>query len=371
MRVAYALCLVSLCLGLQRSAAADAASDRFDAAIALEGVDRAKEAAEQLERFAHELPTHTLAPDALAEAATLWEGRLHDPARALLAWTVLATQYPESRSAHRALAHTAGLQRMLAGGGDPQAIGEFQRMLDDAGVPVSDAARTRVREFLAAHPAFALADQGLYWLGQAAEDRKLDEEALRLYAEAAQLPGEYAPRAARARAELLLRRARLVEAQQAFDGLARFPDSVSRAAVIAGRAAIVVQRQRRMLALGLALALVLWALAMLLLARRALWPPPIELRFFLPVAVVFSLAAASEHRAIAGTVVLIAVGGSLVVWLAGAAQRALMARGARVSARLAIGVLAAAAIVAIASLAIHANAMEDVVKETLRTGPER
>jgi len=368
-RIALVMSVLALSIAVARAEPEhNADTNRFDAAIALEGIGRPRDAATALEAFARDEPKHALAADALAEAATLWEGRLHDPARALAAWSELAEKYPQSRSAHRAGERSAALARVLAGG-DANAIGEFQQLLDDAGTPVSAAARDKVIAFLAAHPGFALADQGLYWLGQSAEERGLDREALGHYAEAVRSGGEYAPRAARSRAELFLRRNELDAARTAFDELARFPDPVSRAAMEAGRAAIVIHAERSAISGGLALALGVWVFVMLALGRRQLWPPPVELRFFLPIAVVFSLAAASEHRSIAGTVVLIALGGSLVVWLAGAAQRAL--RDAATWKRLGVGVFAAGAIVAVATLAIHANGMEDLVKETLRTGPER
>jgi TolA-binding protein len=369
-RAVGALTLVLALAGGARPADAepDPLAARFDAAIALEGQGKLAEAVDALEAFTWAHADHPLAPDALAEAAALLEGRLHDPARALADWRALAERFPQSRGARRAVVRRGELERLLAGGTDAHALGEYQRLIDEAGVPARPEARAAVRAFLAAHPGFPLTGAGRYWLGQTAEQSSADDEALGDYDAAIALGGEAAARAARAKGELLLRLGRLREAGAAFDALASYGDAASQQARAVGTAAVSAQRTRARWASFALVALVLAWLAGALLARRALWPPPLEVRFFLPVAILFGAAALSEHRAIARTVAIIGLGSSIALWIAGALRARL---GERVLGKLALAVGAGAAVVAVTYLAVYWNGLTDLVLETWRAGPDR
>jgi TolA-binding protein len=361
--------LLALSGGVQHAGAEpDPIAARFDAAIALEGQGKFAEAVDALDAFAHEHADHPLAPDALAEVASLAESRLHDPARALTAWRALAEHYPHSRGARRAVVRRAELERLLGGGTDAHALGEYQRLIDEAGVPARAEARAAVRAFLAAHPGFPLTGAGQYWLGQTAEQSSANEEALRDYEAAIALGGEAAPRAARAKGELLLRLGRLREAGAAFDALAAYSDAASQQARAAGTAAVRAQRARARWASFALIALVLAWVGGALWARRALWPPPLEVRFFIPVALLFGAAALSEHRAIARTVGIIGLGSSIALWIAGALRARL---GERILGKLVLALSAGAAVVAVSYLAVYWNGLTDLVLETWRAGPDR
>jgi TolA-binding protein len=358
-----------LLLGLLTPARAEVEGDsaRFDAAIALEGKGDLTAAVGALEAFARELPDHALAPDALAEAASLCEGRLHDPARALADWRLLADRYPQSRGARRAVLRKTELEALIGGGADPRALGAYQQLIDEAGSPARPEARAAVRAFLDAHPDFPLRDAGLYWLGHTAEQLSHDEEAIADYDAAIAIGKSAAPRAARAKMELLLRLGRLDEARAALAVLSRYGDPVSRQAYVAGTEAVRAVTARARWATTALVALLIWALGMAALARRALWPPPREARFFVPVGLLFAIAALSEHRAIARTVIEIAIGATAILWLSGSARQ----RPRGFFATLAIALSTALAIVALTYAAVHWNGLIDLVLETWRSGPDR
>jgi tetratricopeptide (TPR) repeat protein len=340
---------------------------RFEAAIALEGHGRWEDAARALESFAREHPEHALAPDALAEAAGLRESRLYQPARALELWTQIETLYPSSRSARRAALRSAELKRALRAGVDEAA--SFDRIIGEGGVPPRRDARQQMSSFLAAHPHFPLGDRGLVWLGQAAEAAGERDEALARYAEAVSEHGPERASAARARADLLLRLGRLNEAQAAYASLGGLPDPVARLAHDEGLAAVRRAARRRALAQASACVLALFTIVALVLGRRRLLPLALEVRFFAPVAVLFSLISLRKGGMPARAITFMALGSALVLWLAGAARLALRAHSQWI--RLALALSTMVAIAAVADLAIYASKLTDFVLQTMQYGPDR
>lgn len=99
---------------------------------------------------------------------------------------------------------------------------------------------------------------------------------------------------------------------------------------------------------------------------------PLELLYYLPVALLFVAAALTENRAIGLATSAIAVGGAIVVWLTSLGLSARLASGP-LSPLQRAGRIAAVtlAVVALMFLAVQATGLTDVVLETLRTGPER
>jgi hypothetical protein len=90
-------------------------------------------------------------------------------------------------------------------------------------------------------------------------------------------------------------------------------------------------------------------------------------RYFVPVALVFAFASWTEHRAIGRAISLIAVGGTGLIWLGAATQKATRAGWARVLLAVATAVMLAG----LAYLAIYWNGLIDLVIETWKAGPDR
>jgi hypothetical protein len=121
-----------------------------------------------------------------------------------------------------------------------------------------------------------------------------------------------------------------------------------------------------------ALFLLAFLLLQLLAGRKTLRIPPFEALYYIPVALLFVAAAATENRMIGWATSVIAVGGALIVWLSAAASAARLARGPMaLGERLWRAALCALAVLALTWLAIVTTGLADIVLETLRAGPER
>ncbi len=362
MRVLAALVLAWTLAG---SARADD-GDRFEAAIALEGQGKLAEAAVALRAYANTATDDGLAADALAEAAGLYESRLYDPAAALACWKLLVDRHPEGRAAPRARARVAALQREVAGvsDGDIASLGAFTRLLDETPRPPSREARVAVMRFVEANRQLHLACRAHEWLGHAAEESGAFDEAVREY-EAARHDGDAstAARALRAEAELQLRRGKLAAATTLYDALDRSTDLVAKLAAEDGRAGLVHARRLRRISEAAIAWLVLFVTLVGWRGRKTLWPPPTEVRFIAPVALLFVVGAISRNRAIVAAVGIISAGSVVLLWLAGAAQNT----------RRSV-LTALASVVAVAALAFVVVRMTDLtqlVVETVTMGPDR
>jgi tetratricopeptide (TPR) repeat protein len=343
----------------------------FEAATNLEAKGDFQGAARALEALAQAHPDDPFADDALFEAAVLAEERLADPARAAKLFTQVAEKYPSSRLARRARARADFLGSSLKSGAGP--LVEYQEIVNGAARRPVDESIARMEKLLVANPDFALADRALYWLGGALADQKRSADALARYQELERRfpSSEWAVRAKKSRGELLLRAGKLADARRLFEELAGSSDPLARALAEEGLQIARSSIRRRALSwvCGIYLALFLIGHAVVLWRKRKDLKVPAEVLFYIPIAVIFSLAAATENRSIGWATFAIALGGAAVVY---ATSSSFAVRDKLTALRGALGVaLAAGAVFAVVFLAIQSNQLTDLVIETFRMGPER
>lgn len=327
-------------------------------------------AAAALEALAERSPGGDWAADALLEAAQLAEERLGRPDHALALYERLLGRYPSSRLALRAWARRDFLRGSLATGVGP--LAEYQEILNGYARRPRAESIARMERLLAAHPDFARADRATLWLAEAAAQDERWDEADRRYLEVMRRwPGKpAAAEAAEGHATALLGRGDVLAARRAWAALAASPDPTVAAA--GARGLDLTRRALGRLALFFAaLAYVVGYIALQAWrAGRALGRAPLELRFFVPVAVVFVLASLGAQREATAALAITAVGGALVIWTGAAALRRRLTEAGRVR-RLVHGLGAALAVAAVFYCALHTAALTDFVVETLRAGPER
>ncbi len=347
---------------------------QFAAATALEARGQFAAAADALEKLGHAQPRDSFAPDALFEAAVVSEERLSDPARARRLYEEVATKYPSSRLSRRAQTRADFLARSLTTGEEPLRV--YDDILTGAAARPRAESRARMEQLLQKWPDFALADRALFWLGQRlAEDHRW-KEAMARYAELERRfpSSEWALRAKKARADILLSRGHPFEARAIYRDLVAHGDAVARSAGHEGLADSVSWIAR---AIGVVVC-VLYLIAFAWLHVRAVVPRarlrrvPLELLYYAPVAVLFVAAAVTENRAIGLATAGIAVGGAAIVWitslgLASRLDRGPLSRAARLGRVAAV----ALAVIALVFLAVQATGLTDIVLETFRSGPER
>jgi len=338
----------------------------FQAATELGRAGRHAEAAAAYETVARDFPDDELADDALAEAAQLHEEKLDDPEGALRLYTLLTERYPHSRLSRRAGNRAAFLRASLAAGPEPLRI--YNQVVQGYARRPHAESIARMEDLVRRFPRFPLLGQALFWLGQAYQQERRWDDALRAYSEVqARLPqSEWAARAQKGIGDLWLERGQYARARAAFEALAaRGPEWVS--AAEAGRAAVRGARWRRDLEWACGAVFALFVLGYGLRARRV--RPltfPLELKYYLPVAAAFVLAAATEHRAILRATSMLAGAGALIVFLVGQGRL----RG-RTGARALHVIAITAAVAAIFVLAVQSQHLTDMMLETLRAGAER
>jgi TolA-binding protein len=366
--------LLTLILLLAPDGGAGGAQKAFEAATALEGAGNFKAAAEALEKLARDQPADPYADDALFEAAVLSEERLSDPARAARLYEEVATKYPASRLARRARARADFLGASLKTGEAP--LKEYQEILGGhANRPQAESV-ARMEKLLRDHPDFAVADRALYWLGTSYVELRRDPDAVARFLELERRfpTGEWAARAKKSRADLMLRTGHPLEAREIYQALGQHRDLLARAASEEGLAA-VRSAIRRLVAFVVSILYLLgffavhgWALRKV--DRR--FRIPSEVWFYLPVAALFVLAGATENGSIALATGAIAIGGGLVVWASTAVNSARLAA-APLGLRARIARLGAAglAVLCVTYLSVQSTGLTDLIVETLKNGPER
>ena len=360
-----------------------AARAAFDTAMDLVGRDDATAAA-RLESLADADPGGEYADDALVEAAQLLEEKLGHPDRARDLYARLLSRSPHSRLALRARARLDFLESSLGTGAAPLAA--YQRILYGfSGRPPAESAKM-MEDLLAAHPDFSLADKALLWLANLDAREGKSDPAERRYLE---IERRFPTRegwalARKGRADLALAGGHPWRARALYQSILDSPDSAHRPAGDAARAglrlAATAIRRAVLFAASLAwlIAFFAWALlrARVLHAdtpnipgspRRTLFPLPTELLFYLPVAALFVLCAATENRSIAIATSLIATGGAAILLLTIRAS----ARAATLGNRLLFACAVACAVLALTYAALYGTSLLDFVVETLRSGPER
>jgi hypothetical protein len=176
-------------------------------------------------------------------------------------------------------------------------------------------------------------------------------------------------RAKKARADVLLRLGRAAEARPLYEELTRASDPIARAGGNEGLEAVAATRLRRIL-IAAALAWMLLFVGFHVYAgRKQLWPVPVELIYYLPVAALFVLAGATENTQIALATGGIALGGAIITWAAAAGTRA---RGTLSTVERLLRALALmTAVLALAYVSITWSGLGDLVVETFKAGPER
>jgi outer membrane protein assembly factor BamD (BamD/ComL family) len=342
----------------------------FEAATAREGRGDYAGAAAALEKLAQEQPQSTYADDALFEAAVVAEEHLSDPARAARLYDQLAKQYPTSRLARRARTRADFLLSSLKTGEAP--LREYENILHEYARRPPSESLARMDKLLREHPDFALADRALYWMGTTEAEQQHDDRAIARFLEVEQRfpASEWAGRAKKARADILLRTGHAAEARRVYEELGRSTDLLARAASQEGLTA-VRSSVHRVIVLWVAIAyFALFLSGNLVILRRlhAGFTVPTEVWFYLPVALVFVAAAATENGAIALATAGIALGGGIVVWLVCALLRA---RPGHWPARISELAASTLAVVSVMYIAVQTTGLTDLVLETLRSGPER
>jgi hypothetical protein len=234
-----------------------------------------------------------------------------------------------------------------------------------------------MERLIAAHPDFAHADRARLWLAENALQADDPVTAERYYRQVEEhAPGTATAREATlGRATALLAQGRPLAARDLYQALLRAPEAATRAAAGRGLATAEQQLLRQAGFIAALLYLLGYLGAQLWAARGGLWPLPLELKFYLPVASLFLLAALSARDSVLPALALIACGGALVTWLAGAASRRALLQGAPRTIALRSATLRlvtmALAILALAYAALHATHLVDFLIETLRYGPDR
>jgi outer membrane protein assembly factor BamD (BamD/ComL family) len=373
--VVAAVAAVVACAGVARAEATPSPTQqRFAAATALEAKGQFADAAAALERLGHEQPNDSFAPDALFEAAVVAEERLSDPTRARRLYDEVATKYPSSRLSRRARTRADFLARSLTTGEEP--LREYDDIIGGAANRPRADSRARMEALLKKWPAFALADRALFWLGQRlAEERRWNEAMARFSELEEHFPSsEWALRAKKSRADILLSRGHPFLARAIYRELIAHGDAVARSAGHEGLSDSVawIARAIAVVVCVLYLLVFAWLQVRAVVPRARLRRVPLELLYYLPVAVLFVAAALTENRAFGLATSVIAVGGAGVVWLtslgyAARLERGPMTAGARAG-RIAAVTLA---IFALVFLAVQVTGLTDIVIETFRSGPER
>jgi TolA-binding protein len=372
-RAALAIALV-LAGSVARAEPQTASQREFEAATALEARGQFREAATALEKLARDKPTDSFAADALYEAAVVSEERLSDPAHARALYDEVATKYASSRLSRRARTRADFLGRSLSTGEEP--LREYDAILGGAAQRPPAESRARMEALLQKWPSFALADRALFWLGQRlAEERRWAEAQAKLLEIERRFPAsEWALRAKKARADIILSRGHPFVARALYRQLQASSDAVARSAGNEGMSDSTSWIVRAILVAVSIAYLFGFAVAHLrtVQPRARLRRVPIELLYYAPVAALFVIAALTENRAIGLATTGIAIGGAIVVWLTSLAFAARLERGPMsLGARAGRAAAVVVAVCALGFLAVQATGLTDIVVETFRAGPER
>jgi TolA-binding protein len=350
-------------IALLVAAAVASQQDAFYAAAALEGSGQAARAAAAFEQLAHDHPDDDLADDALLEAARMHEERLGDPTGALRLYDELVTRYPASRLARRAAGRVDFLRANI--GDDPTALRDYQDIIANYPLRAHDDSCARMQKLLLLHPAFPLAAQATFWLGQARQQDQHFDDALAAYDEILRRwpRTEWAPRAEKAIGDVWLTRGSFARARRAYDVLGARGGSSAEVAEY-GRQAVHAAELRWGIwwLCTVVLAGFVVGYGSVIVRRRTRPAVPLELKYYLPVGGMFVAAGATEHIAVFRATTIIALGGAVVTFLLG--QRP-------PGRRLWHGLAAALAVAAVFVLAVESQHLGDMVIETWKTGVER
>lgn len=352
---------------------------RFEAALRLftagNKPDAASAAAAALEQLARELPADEIAPEALFEAAQLNDEQLGRPDQAERLYEALLRGYPSSRLIRRAESRLGQLREGLRTG--TSALIRFQRIIR-ATAEGSAERIAQLSALLRERPEFALADQTLYLLGSAQLRAGQDEAAAGSFATLfSRFPAsEWAAHGHKAQADALIAKGRCETARLHLRALGERRGTVwVRAAEEGLQQCSLLERRRVWSQLALAYLAVLCG-GLLFRARRTLWPPPLEVYYYAPVAgflVLVSLGVKGGLYLL--PVLLLAGSGAALSWLGAAAARRAVQHKRRGAARRALQVTAgllwrALAVAAICYLVVDSQGLFELLIETVRNGAD-
>ncbi len=336
------------------------------------------------EALARAAPAGRWADDALAEAAAIAE-RQGDLAAARALWRQVSEQYPDGTPGRRAGPRLAALETAGGRGGQWDAVAAAHGRLERAAAAAEDptASLRELETVLDGNPEYPRWFAAALWLGESwarVGERTRAGRWLERALGAARDPAERF-RAGFARADLLTEQGAFAAADAAYRRLVP-PDALAVAAVVDARADLAWARTRWWLAIAARVALALCGLvAMIALRRRAgswraaaraLWPPPIEALFLVPVALVLGLIAETGNQLAARGIQTILAGALAITWLSGAALAQARRRGRPGAVTIAIHV--SLVVLATSSLCYAAVAHEqllDLLIETWHRGHER
>jgi len=334
-----------------------------------------------LEALAASAPDGRWADDALGEAASIAE-RQGDLAGARALWKQLLERHPDSRLARRATARLAELT--AAGGSDGRwdaAAAEHDRLVRAAaGAADPQPHLAALGVLLDRNRGYPRESAAALWLGDAWARIGAHGRALPWYerAEAAATSDLERFRAGLARAGLWTvtgehdRAERQLRALVPPDDLARLAlaDALEDLDTARAHARWGLVARVTLAACALVALLTLWRRAGSLRgAVRALWPPPLEVVYLVPVALVLGVVAESGNLLAARAAQLVLAGAVAITWLSGAGLELARRKGA-IPARVIVlhaGVAALATIALVYSAVMHEQLIE-VLIETWRRG---
>lgn len=366
-------------------AAADPAREAADQAAFTEatrklGAGDLPGARAALEALAAASPAGRWADDALAEAAGIAE-RQGDLAGARALWGRLLADHPESRLARRAAARHAELTTAGGAGGEWDAVAAaHDRLTRAAAAEDPQPALHELGALLERSQGYPRWFTAALWLGDAWVRAGERDRAHAWYerAAAAATTDLERFRAGLARAQLWAASGEHDRAERALRALAP-PDSLARLAVDDALDELATARLRGRLALAAKVVLAVCALLALAAIRRragsaaaglrALWPPPMEVRYLVPVAVVLALVARTGNLLAARAVDMILVGAVAISWLSGTGLDLARRRGGPTRVQIALhAVVAAVAVVAVLYAAVMHEELLDLLVETWSQG---
>jgi hypothetical protein len=359
--------------------AADHGKASFYAAMAMRAGGNLEGTVERLLAMADAHPADPFADDALAAAAELLHRRLHRPDAARAVYLRLEREHPLSRHARRAQLARESLEAFGAGAGGAAQTALAALLRIQGAAELSDSDReTALAKHLEAHPSFVGASQVRLMLAEVRRRLgQLDAAAEALGPVVADgSAGDAATRAHRILGDLALDRGDTAGARASFTRLLESPEPATRRGAEELLARVETAELTSLLgavALGF---LVLVALALVGLGRlwrrpaAVLWPPPVEVRFLLPVLLAVALLAGAQPGAsrLLGILAIIGGGTLCFLWLAAAwLERAAAPRGARWG----FPFIAALVVIGLCFVAIRGHGLTGVVAHTLADGPER
>ena len=333
-----------------------------------------------LEALAATAPGGRWADDALGEAAGIAE-RQGDLAGARALWQRLLDRYPESRLTRRAAARLGELTAAGGVGGQwDQVAADHDRLVRAAATEDPQPLLLELGALLDRSEGYPRWFVAALWLGDAwlrVGDRR---RALAWYDRAERAAGDDLERfrAGLARAELWAASGEHVRAERALKALVP-PDPLARLAVADALEEVARAQRRSWWAMVAKLALAACALLALVAIRRragstaaaarALWPPPIEVRYLVPVALAIALVGRTGNLLASRAVDLILAGAVVISWLSGTGLELARRRGGPLRG-IVVGhaVVAAVATVALVYAAVMHEQLLDLLAETWRHG---